>query len=145
MTSCLDEKLKTPSVSEWLAETKPKAEGRWELVLTVELDDGVVLAKMVLKALAPTGLFSEESRIVFVQDGETSSDLHADVEGELFPDQAAFSVHIQDPETPLTPFVCSGTATQPEKAYAGDWRAACGDPEGCGCEGMSGPFTLTAL
>ena len=145
MTVKVEDKLKSPIVAELLKTSKPVAKGRWELVLTVDLDEGPVLAKTVLNSLTPTGVFSEETRIVFVQDGETSDSLHADVEGELFPDRAEFSVHIQDPETPLTPFVCSGSATQPEKSYAGHWHAACGDPVECGCEGMRGPFTLTAL
>ena len=145
MTSCVVEKIRTPSVAELLADTKPKAERRWELVLTVEVDDAPIIAKTILKRLTPTGLFSEETRLVFVQDGETSAGLHADVEGELFPDQANFSVHIQDPETKLSPFVCTGPATHPEKAYAGQFRAECLDPIECGCDGLNGPFTLTAL
>ena len=145
MNACVKERLKTPPVSELLPESAPSPQRQWELVVSIELDSGPMLAKTMLKSITGTGLFSEQANMVFVQDNKSSSGTHVDVEGDVWPETAQFHIHIQDTETRLRAFYCSGTALRANEAYEGEWTLPCLEPETCDCGGMTGPFTLTAL
>lgn len=137
MPICTTDTLIKPRSWAVPVEQTDDARGRWELSLNMPYDKDVALGKAILAPMSANGLFSVRSWLTLTHDGYTSPGLTADAEGELFPDEARFDLHLIDPEGSVPPFQCVLQATTPGEAYEGTWSIPCRDPIECGCGGMS--------
>lgn len=141
-----DKNTKTP----WLKpikETRNAPGGVWELHLTIPLDEGAVYGQATLQSVPESGLFSEESKMAVWANDEPISAVkwRVDVDGELNGAEVDFNVHLMPRDAKFNIMTCHGHALMDQKQYEGTWTMSCLDPEGCGCNGATGTFRLSAL
>lgn len=145
MSDCVVDTLVRSKPFAELLDAPVEADGRWELNIIIPLESGTVRARAVLTNIGAHGMFCESTLLVFEQDGKSSPGSTTDVEGDITPDLAEFTVHIIDPISEFPPMDCAASSVQAGREYQGTWQMDCADPEGCGCSGMTGTLTLVRL
>lgn len=139
-----------PSMSTWLKPVereKNKPKKLWELYLVIPGERDTVFGQTVLNTVPESGLFSESVKMTIWTSSTSPSDfgMKADVDGVRLPGSIEMNVHIFGSSIPLQPMTCFGEENVDGSRYEGEWTMTCMYPKTCGCDGLTGTFSMTEL
>ena len=142
--------LDKPSKTTWIKpvekeHVKPKK--LWELYLVIPDKKTSVFGRTTLKTVPETGLFSERVKMTIWTTTTSPGDfgLETDVDGMRFSDTLDMQVHIFGSSIRFSPMRCEGDLSCDGTSYAGSWTMPCMNPSSCGCDGLTGTFSLREL
>lgn len=142
--------IESPSKSTWLKPVEresPKPKKLWELCIIVPSEKDSVYGRTTLKTVPETGLFCERVKMTVWTDTHSRGDfgIETDVDGDLTPGSVEMSVHMFGSSIRFDPMTCRGEVSLDGSRYDGTWTMSCMSPKTCGCDGLTGSFTLTEI
>lgn len=139
-----------PSKSTWLKPVereKNKPKKLWELYLIIPSDKDSVFGLTTLNTVPETGLFSERVMMTIWTSSTSPGDfgMETDVDGMRSNGSIDMDVHIFGSSIRFNPMTCRGEESLDGTRYEGGWTMPCMDPKSCGCEGLTGTFSMKEL
>ena len=139
-----------PSIPTWLKPVeceKNNPKKLWELHLIIPSDKDSVFGRTVLNTVPESGLFSERVKMTIWTSSSSPGDfsIDTDVDGTRSTGSIDMVVHIFGSSIRFDPMTCIGEENVDGTCYEGGWTMPCMRPKTCGCEGLSGTFSLSEL
>ena len=139
-----------PSISTWpkpVEREKNKPKKLWELHVTIPGEEDTVFGRTVLNTVPETGLFSERVKMTVWTSSTSPGDfgMETDVDGVRSTGSIEMNVHIFGSSIRFQPMTCFGEENVDGRRYEGEWSMPCMSPNTCGCDGLTGTFSMTEL
>ena len=142
--------LDKPSKTTWIKPVEKehiKPKKLWDLHLVIPGEDKSVYGRSTLTSVPETGLFSERVDLIIWTSEYSPGDfsIETDVDGLRFPETVDMQVHIFGSSIRFEPMTCLGDLSSDGTCYDGSWTMPCMKPNECGCDGLTGTFSLREI